>query len=95
MINQTIERFKNEKLLPKETVDCLKISNPKTPKFYISTKIHKPSNPGRPVVNSIECHAEILRFLEHQLQPVVKQIPSYKKGTNHFINKINNFFCSS
>ena len=29
MVNQTIERFKNEKLLPKETVDCLKISSPK------------------------------------------------------------------
>ena len=28
MVNQTKERFKNEKLLPKETVDCLKISSP-------------------------------------------------------------------
>ena len=30
MVNQTIERFKNEKLIPKKTADGLKISNPKT-----------------------------------------------------------------
>ena len=63
MVNQTIERFKNEKLLPQKVVDRLKVTNPKTPKFYISPKIHKPNNPGRPAINSTECHAsEILRF---------------------------------
>ena len=78
MVNWTIERFKNEKLIPQK----------KTPKFYISQKIHKPNNPGRP----IECHtSEISRFVDHHLQPVVKQIPSYIKDTNNFINKVNNF----
>ena len=92
MVNQTIERFKNEKLLPQKVVDRLKVTNPKTPKFYISPKIHKPNNPGRPVINSIECNtSEISRFVDHHFQPVVKQIPSYIKDTNHFINKVNNF----
>ena len=78
MVNQTIERIKNEKLLPQETADGLKVTNPKKTKFYISPKIHKPNNPGRPVINSIECHtSEISRFVDHHLQPVVKQIPSY------------------
>ena len=64
MVNQTIQRFKNAKLLPQKIADGLKITNPKTPKFYISPKIHKPNNPGRPVINSIECHAsETLRFV--------------------------------
>ena len=54
--------------------------------------IHKPNNPGRPIINSIECHtSEISRFVNHHHQPVVKQIPSYIKDTNHFINKVNNF----
>ena len=44
MFNQTIERFKNEKLLPQKTADGLKVSKPKTPKFYISPKIHNPNN---------------------------------------------------
>ena len=52
IVNQTIERFKNKKLLPKKTADSLKLRNPKTPKFYISPKINKPNNPGRPVINS-------------------------------------------
>ena len=79
MANQTIERFKNEKLLPKKTVDGLKISNPKTPKFYISPKIHKPNNPGRrPVINLIELHTKISRFVDHS--------PTCGK-TNSFIYK--------
>ena len=56
MVKQTIERFKNEKLLLKNTADGLKLSNPKTPKFCISPKIYKPYNSGRPVINSIKCH---------------------------------------
>ena len=68
----------------------LKVSNPKTPKFYISPKIHKPNNPRRPVIISIECHTpENSRFVDHQA--AVKQIPSHIKDTNHFINKTNNF----
>ena len=79
MANQTVERFKNEKLLPKKTVDGLKISNPKTPKFYISPKIHKPNNPGRrPVINLIELHTKISRFVDHS--------PTCGK-TNSFIYK--------
>ena len=92
MVSQTIEMFKNEKLLPLKTADGLKVSNPKTPKFYISPKTHKPNNPGRLVINSIVCHtSEISRFVDHHLRPLVKQIPSYIKDTNHFINKVNNF----
>ena len=65
MANQAIERFKNEKLFPQKTADGIKVSNPKTAKFYISPKIHKPSNPGKTVINSIECHtSEISRFLD-------------------------------
>ena len=33
IVNQTIETFKNEKLLPQKTTDGLKVSNLKTPKF--------------------------------------------------------------
>ena len=44
------------------------------------------------MINSIERHtSEISRFIDHHLQPVVKQIPSYIKDINHFINRINNF----
>ena len=92
LVNDIIDRFKKENLLSKKLADGLKSVNPKTPKFYISPKIHKENNPGRPVINSINCHtSEISRFVDHHLQPLVREIPSYIKDTNDFINKIDNF----
>ena len=38
MVNQTTERFKNEKLLPKKAADGLKVSNPKTTNFTFHRK---------------------------------------------------------
>ena len=78
MVNDTLDRFKNENLLSKKTAQGLKVINPKTPKFYITPKIHKENNPGRSIINSINCHtSEVLRFVDHHLQPLVKEIPSY------------------
>ena len=68
----------------------LKSKSPRTPQFYISPKIHKEGNPGHPVVSTINCHtANISRYVDYHLQPIVKQIPSYVKDTNNFIHKIN------
>ena len=90
--NDTIDRFKKENLLSKKLADGLKSVNPKTPKSYISPKIHKENNPGRPVINSINYHtSEISRFVDHHLQPLVREITLYIKDTNDFINKIDNF----
>ena len=52
MVNDTLDRFKNENLLSKKTAEGIKAINPKTPKFYITPKIHKENSPGRPVINS-------------------------------------------
>ena len=92
MVNDTLDRFKNENLLSKKTVEGLKVINPKTPKFFITPKIHRENNPGRPVINSINCHtSDTSRFVYYHLQPLVREIPSYIKDTNDFVNKINNF----
>ena len=77
LVNDIIDRFKKENLLSKKLADGLKSINSKRPQFYISPKIHKESNPGRPVINSINCHTliEISRFVDHHLQPLVREIP--------------------
>ena len=65
----------------------MKISDPRTPKFYALPKIHKK---GNPVVSSINCHtSNIPKFVDHPLQPIVKQIPSYIKDLNDFLPKLN------
>ena len=38
LVNDTIERFKKEKLLKQKITDGIKVSNPKTPKFYMQPK---------------------------------------------------------
>ena len=87
---QAIDRFKKEKLITEKIADGLKTLDPRTPRLYITPKIHKPGNPGRPVVSSVKCHAaNISKYNDYHLQPVVKPIPSYIKVTNDFINKIN------
>ena len=88
LVNDTITRFKKEKLLPQNIADGLSTSNPRTPKFYLSPKIHKPNNPGRPVISSVNCHtSNTSRYVDYHLQPIVKNIPSYIKDTNNFIKK--------
>ena len=44
------------------------------------------------MITSINCYAsDISRFVDHHLQLLVSEIPSYVKDTNDFINKIDNF----
>ena len=44
------------------------------------------------MINSIICHtSEISRFVDHHLQPLVREIPFDIKDTNDLINKIDNF----
>ena len=87
-----MSKSSNPNLLSKKLADGLKSVNPKPSRFYISPKIHNENNPGRPVINSINCHtSEISRFVDHYVQPLVRELPSYIKYTNYFISKINIF----
>ena len=90
LVNQIIHRFTKEQLINENIANGLKNPSPRTPQFYISPKIHKEGNPGRLVVSSINCHiANISKYIDYHLQPILIQIPSYVKDTNNFINKIN------
>ena len=52
-INKVIYEFEEQNLITEKTINSLKLGNPKTRKFYTSSKIHKQGNPGKPFVNSI------------------------------------------
>lgn len=53
-VNDTVSRFKKEKMLPENIVDPLLTINPRKRKFYISPKIHKPTNLVRTVISSVD-----------------------------------------
>lgn len=58
----------------------------------MSPEMHKPNNPDRPSISSADFHkSRISRDVDYHLQPIVKEIPSYAKDTNGFINKIKEF----
>ena len=75
-----------------ETIkENLQTKNPKISTFYILPKIHKPGNPGRPIVNSIGSITEkISVFVDAHLRQFTPRIPSYVKDTTHFINIMKN-----
>ena len=57
--------------------------------FYLQPKIHKEGNPRGPVEGSVNCHtANISKYVDYHLQPIVKEIPSYIKNTQDFLKKL-------
>ena len=52
-------------------------------------KIHKPGNPGRPIVSANGHPTEkISEFVSFHLNPLVQTLPSYIKNTTHLLNKL-------
>ena len=90
LINTSIRNFVKEKLITEKSGKALSVENPKTPRFYMLPKIHKPNNPGRPVVNSINSpSSNISQYVDFYLQPIVQSLKAYIKDTTDFINKID------
>ena len=56
LVNDTITRFKNDKLITENNAKGRQVQQPDAPKFYTRPKIHKRGNPGCPVVSSVNCH---------------------------------------
>ena len=77
-------------VLDRNTFQFLLPKDPRTSRFYILPKIHKPGAPGRPIVSSCGAPTEgISKFIDHHLGPLVKNIPSYVKDTNDFLSKLH------
>ena len=71
LVNQTINRFKKEQLINENIANELKNQSPRTPQFYISPKIHKEDNPGRPVEILINClTTNISKYINYILKYV-------------------------
>ena len=68
------------------------VEHPRTSKFYLLPKIHKPGNPGRPIVSACSCPTEPLAlYLDHITAPFVRSLDSYVKDTTHMLNILDSF----
>ena len=101
-LKNLLEEGVEKEEITKKTMNNILPKNPKTARFYILPKIHKVITkasqklvekmvPGRPVVSGNGCLTENLsKFVDFWLKPIVKNITSYIKDTNHFIRIIDN-----
>ena len=60
-----------------------------TSKFHLLPKIHKPNDPGRPVISSVNCHtSKTSEFVEYYLQPEVKNLNPILKTLRILLRKL-------
>ena len=78
--NKTISAVVKEAItkgeLPASAIDLI-VDNPRTSSFYMLPKIHKPGNPGRPIVSACNCPTELIAtYLDVITTPLVQSLPS-------------------
>ena len=91
MVRSFIQQAMEAKQLPQSATSLI-VECPRTSKFYLLPKIHKPGNPGRPTVSACACPTEKLAlYLDKVTAPFVRGLESYVKDTTHMLNIIDSF----
>ena len=91
IVKDTIQELIIKQQLP-VTSENLIITTPRTSCIYFKPKIHKPNNPGRPIVSACSFPTELISsYLDKVMTPIVKSLPSYIKGSNHALEIFRNF----
>ena len=85
-----IKRLHKNNIIDDKTKRFLTQTDRKPGRFYILPKIHKPGNPGRPIVSSNAHPTErISQIVDYHLKPLVHKTAAFMKDTTHFLNKLN------
>ncbi|XP_064475493.1 uncharacterized protein LOC135389367 [Ornithodoros turicata] len=81
-----LKDLKAKKIIGGTVYDYLLPKDTRPGRFYMLPKIHKPGNPGRPIVSCNGTATEKLSsFVDYLLKDIPPQMPSYIKDTNHFL----------
>ena len=68
------------------------VLTPQTSRFYLLPKIHKAGNNGRLIVSACCCPTEnIASYLDQIMCPLVRNLGTYVKDTNHALRIFNDF----
>ena len=94
--NQQIVKSTINDLIVKQelpaTATNLIITTPRTSCIYFLPKIHKPNNPGRPIVSACSCPTELISsYLDKIMAPIVRSLPSYVKDSQHALQIFRDF----
>ena len=94
--NQQIVKSTINDLIVKQelpaTATNLVIKTPRTSCIYFLPKIHKPNNPGQPIVSACSCPTELISsYLDKIMAPIVRSLPSYVKDSQHALQILRDF----
>ena len=91
VVTDTIQNLIVKQELP-ATATNLIITTPRTSCIYFLPKIHKPNNPGRPIVSACSCPTELISsHLDKIMAAIVKSLPSYVKDSQHALEIFRDF----
>eukprot|EP00061_Rhincodon_typus_P013551 g39989.t1 len=80
IISRTIHNLITSGDLPSAASNLI-VPQPRTARFYLLLKIHKPDCPGQPIVSACSCPIEsISAYLDSVFYPLVQELPTYTKG---------------
>ena len=91
-VKQAVQHALATNVIDQNTANYLLVEKARPGNIYFVPKIHKPQRPppARPICNTINsATANISKWVDDQLQPLVRKLPSYLKDDNHFLRKIN------
>lgn len=84
LIKSTVNNLIDTGKLP-PTAGSLTNPSPSPASFYMLPKVHKPNNPGRPIVSAHSCPTVyIAEYLDSIFQPIVQNLPSFVQDTARY-----------
>eukprot|EP00061_Rhincodon_typus_P017061 g45590.t1 len=90
IISQTIYNLITSGELPPTATNLL-IPQPRTARFYLLPKIHKPDYPGRPIVSACSCPTKhISTYLNSIFSLLVQELPTYISDTTPTLHLLQN-----
>ena len=91
IVKSTINHLIVKQELP-DIATNLVITTPRTSCIYFLPKIHKPNNPGRPIVSACSCPTGLIStYLDKIMAPIIRSLPSYVKDSQHALQIFHNF----
>ncbi|CAN7986166.1 unnamed protein product, partial [Ixodes hexagonus] len=88
-VTRILTRLRKDEEIDGHLLNFLTPKNCKPGRFYLLPKIHKPGNPGRPIVSSNGTVTENLSsFVDYLIKDLPETFASYVKDTNHFLQII-------
>ena len=92
---ETVEAFIIQAIAKKElrqSATNLIVQHPRTSKFYLLPKLHKPGNPDRPILSACQCPTETFAsYLDKVTAPIIRGLDSYVKDSGHMLTILDSF----